>query len=444
MTKPRTFALVFVAGAAFVSTAASAAGFQLFEQSGSGLGNAFAGGAASAEDASTIFFNPAGMTRIPGRQLVLAGHLIHIEAEFENEGSTLGFAPIPLTGGDGGDAGGIGFVPNLYYAMDVTPNVKFGVGANAPFGLKTHYDAGWVGRYHALTSQLTTININPALAYKVNDVVSLGAGLDVLYADARLSNAIDFGTICFGTLGAGPCTGLGLTPQADDGRAEVEGDDWGYGYNLGALFAITPNTRIGVAYRSKISINIDADADFSVPASATILTAGGAFRDTSASASVDLPDYASVSLFHEISSAWAVMADLTWTNWSRFEELRVKFGNPAQPDAVTPENWDDSYKVAIGATYQHNDAWKFRAGLAHDESPVPDRFRTPRIPDEDRVWVSFGAQYKVSPNGLLDIGYTHIFVDDPELNLTSASAGNLRGEYDSSVNIFAVQYSQGF
>jgi long-chain fatty acid transport protein len=384
------------------------------------------------------------LTHVSGRQLVVAGHLIQVEAEFENEGSTLGFAPIPLTGGDGGDAGGIALIPNFYYAMDVTSDIKFGIGANSPFGLKTHYDAGWVGRYHAVTSNLKTININPSLAYKLNEIVSIGAGIDALYADARLSNAIDFGTICFGTLGPGPCGALGLSPQADDGRAEVTGDDWGYGYNLGVLFNISPATRIGFAYRSKISVTLDGDADFGVPASAVPLTATGAFRNTSAEASVDLPDYASLSAFHQINTAWAVMADLTWTNWSRFEELRVRFGNPAQPDAVTAQNWDDSYKVAIGAIYQHNDAWKFRAGLAYDESPVPDRFRTPRIPDEDRIWLSFGAQYKVCSNCFLDFGYTHIFVDDPDLNVTSTTAGNLRGSYDSSVNILAVQYSHGF
>ncbi|MGH8727627.1 MAG: OmpP1/FadL family transporter [Burkholderiales bacterium] len=433
--KMPTAKAAFAFGAVLSSSTALAAGFQLFEQSGSGLGNAFAGGAAAAEDASTVFFNPAGLTRIPGRQLVVAGHLIHVEAEFENQGSTLGFAPIPLSGGDGGDAGGSALVPNLYYAMDLPADLKFGLGVNAPFGLKTHYDAGWVGRYHALTSQLATININPSLAYKVNDVVSIGAGLDAMYADARLSNAVDFGLLALGPAGS----------QLFDGRAEVEGDDWGYGYNLGVLFNLSDATRIGVAYRSKITIDIDAEADFNVPALlAPGFAALGVFRETDASAAVDLPDFASLSVFHQLNSAWAVMADVTWTNWSRFDELRVEFDNPVQPDAVTPQNWDDSYKVAVGATYQHNDAWKFRGGVAYDKSPVPDEFRTPRIPDEDRLWLSFGAQVKLCPTCALDFGYTHIFVDDPELNLTSLTAGNLRGEYDSSVDIFSVQYSHGF
>lgn len=431
----RPIAKAALVGAALSSSTALAAGFQLFEQSGSGLGNAFAGGAAAAEDASTIFFNPAGLTRLPGRQLIVAGHLIHVEAEFDNQGSTLGFAPIPLSGDDGGDAGGIAVIPNLYFAMDVSPDLKFGIGTGSPFGLKTHYDAGWVGRYHALTSSLKTININPALAYKVNDFVSLGAGVDALYADARLSNAVDFGLIALGPAGS----------QAFDGRAEVEGDDWGYGYNFGALFTITPSTRVGVAYRSKITIDIDGDANFNVPAPlAPGFAALGLFQETDANAGVDLPDFASVSVFHQLNPSWAVMADVTWTNWSRFDELRVQFANPNQPDAVTPQNWDDSYRYSVGATYQHNDAWKFRAGVAYDESPVPDEFRTPRIPDEDRIWLSFGAQYRLCPTCALDFGYTHIFVDDPELDLTSLSAGNLRGDYDSSVNILSVQYSHGF
>jgi long-chain fatty acid transport protein len=429
--KPLLAALI----ASFISGTASAAGFQLFEQSGSGLGNAFAGGAAVAEDASTIFFNPAGLTRIPGRQLVIAGHALNIEAEFENEGSTLGFAPIPLAGGNGGDAGAIEFVPNVYYAMDLASNLKFGVGVNAPFGLRTHYDAGWVGRYHALSSTLRTVNVNPSLAYKVNDFLSIGAGVDALYAVARLSNAVDFGLLALGPAAS----------QRFDGRAEVEGDDWGYGYNFGVLFTLTPDTRIGVAYRSKISVELDGDADFSVPALlAPGFAALGVFRDTSASARADLPDFASASVFHQLTSAWGIMADVTWTNWSRFDELRVEFGNPVQPDAVTVENWDDSYRFAIGAVYQHNAAWKFRTGIAYDETPVPDRFRTPRIPDEDRLWLSFGAQYRIRPNASLDFAYTHIFVDDPELDLRDLRAGNLRGSYDSSVDLLSVQLSHGF
>jgi long-chain fatty acid transport protein len=419
----------------FIPCTAGAAGFQLFEQSGSGLGNAFAGGAAAAEDASTNFFNPAGLTRIPGRQFIVAGHIVHVQADFDNEGSTLGFAPIPLTGGNGGGAGATAFIPNLYYAMDIASNLKFGVGINAPFGLKTHYDAGWVGRYHALTSELATVNVNPSLAYKINDVVSIGAGINALYADARLSNAVDFGLLALGPAGS----------QRFDGRAEVEGDDWGYGYNVGALFTVTPNTRVGVAYRSKITIELDGDAQFSVPALlAPGFSALGLFRDTPATAQTDLPDFASLSVFHQLNPTWGIMADVTWTNWSRFDELRVEFDNPVQPDAVTPQNWDDSYKLAIGVIYQPSDALKFRTGVAYDETPVPDRFRTPRIPDEDRLWVSFGMQYKISPNGALDLGYTHIFVDDPEIDLTSLAAGNLRGSYDSSVNLFSVQLSHGF
>ncbi|MEO6022229.1 MAG: outer membrane protein transport protein [Burkholderiales bacterium] len=431
---------------------AHSAGFQLFEQSVSGLGTSFASTAA-AEDASTVWWNPAGMSYLQGTNFSLAGHAIKPSAEFKNDGSRTFIPPpigIPLSGGNGGDAGGIAIVPNLYFTHAFTDRLSFGVGINSPFGLTTEYDDGWVGRYHALKSDLLTVNINPSVAWKINERFSLGGGVSIQYAKAELSSAVDFSTVCLGAAPPATCAALGLaTPgnTARDGKATVDGDHWGYGFNLGAMWQIVPSTRLGFAYRSSISQNLSGDAKFdNVPAA---FTANPNFQNRNVTASVDLPDTASLNVYSQIDQSWAVMADLTWTKWSRFEELRVKSINGAA-DILTTEKWDDSFRVAVGANYKPTEKWTLRAGLAYDQSPVPDQYRTPRIPDQDRTWVSFGANWKITQNGSLDFGYAHIFVKSASVNLSTADAenqsrGNLKGSYDKpSVDILSIQYNHHF
>ena len=212
-----------------------AAGFALIEQNASGMGNAYAGGSAIAEDASTIYFNPAGMTYIQGTQAVGALHLINPNAEFNNKGSVAGDFPGPAParplGGEGPNAGDLAFVPNFYFKMDLTDSVKLGIGVNVPFGLKTEFDNKWIGRFHADKSEVKTININPSVAFKVNDQLSLGFGVSAMRAEATLSRAINVGL--------------------RESKVEIKGDDWGFGFNLGAIYQATADTRIGVAYRSK-------------------------------------------------------------------------------------------------------------------------------------------------------------------------------------------------
>ena len=247
---------------------ASAAGFAIIEQSVKGLGSAFAGGAASAEDGSTVFFNPAGMTRLRGTVIEGAGHIIVPQAEYTDGGSTLnaavGGGAIPGSGSK--DAGVAGAVPNLYYTRDLFEGVKFGLGINAPFGLKTDYSDGWVGRYHAISSALKTVNINPSIAHRYDNGLSIGVGVSAQYVQARLTNALDQSTICLARIGAAGCAGLGLTTpgsRATDGHIDLDADDWSFGYNIGLLYEFDENTRVGAHYRSKISHTLEGNADFS-------------------------------------------------------------------------------------------------------------------------------------------------------------------------------------
>ena len=451
-----------------ITTNTHAAGFALIEQSVSGMGNAFAGVAASAEDASTIFFNPAGLAYLPDNQLVVAAHAIRPSAEVSNNGTT-GVLGTAINSSNGGDAGDWAFLPNFYYAKAVSDSVKLGIGVNAPFGLKTEYDNGWTGRYHALKSELKTININPTIAFKLNDNVSFGAGVSYQRIEAELTKAVDFGSICAARVGVGPCTAAGLTATSDDGKSGFKGDDWSWGFNLGTIIQATPFTRVGLAYRSGIKHKLEGSAVISgeeqfdallgvgVPLAA-VNALKAAFPNSNVQAKADLPATLSASVYHKANDRLDLMADITWTGWNSFDVLRVVrtsgalSGNTVD---VQPEYWKNTMRYSLGASYRYDDNLKLRAGLAYDESPISPHWLTPRIPDGGRTWLAFGANYKLAPNSAIDVGYTHIFVRDVNIDTSaqaaeiaklggSSAAGILKGNYDSNVNMLSIQFTHTF
>lgn len=407
-----------------------AAGFGLAEVSGSGLGNAFAGGAAVAEDASSIYTNPASMTYVQGMQAVGALHLIKPNAEFNNEGSVPG--TFRTLGGEGGDAADLAFVPNMYFKMDINDNVKFGVGINAPFGLKTEYDKTWLGRFQGIKSDLKTININPAIAFKVNDQLSLGVGVSAMYAKAELTSAVNVG------------------PGPIERKSKVEGDDWGFGFNLGAIYQVTTDTRLGVSYRSKVKQELEGESKSDLTALNPIPTRT---LNTDVTAKADLPENMSISAFSRLNDTWDVMGDVSWTRWSQFDELRIVRDNGTNSTlTVTPENWDNTMRYSVGLNYHYSHALKLRAGIAYDEEAISNQFRTVRIPGNDRKWLAFGAGWQATPATKLDIGYAHLFISDTKIddNQTVPVApspvgkGRVKGEYEASVDILSMQLTHNF
>ncbi|MES2636570.1 MAG: outer membrane protein transport protein [Pseudomonadota bacterium] len=399
---------------------AQAAGFALLEQNASGLGNAYAGAAAIAEDASTIFFNPAGMAYIDGTQAAGALHLIKPSAEFNNNGASREGTGRPFIGNEGGDAGDLTFVPNFYFMTPLSDAVKFGVGVNAPFGLKTEYDKDWIGRFQGIKSDLKTININPSLSFKVNEQLSLGIGLSAMWAQAELTSAVNLGVA--------------------ERMSTVKGDDWGFGYNLGAIFQATKDTRFGVAYRSKVQQNLKGDVKFSV--------SNGPTPNSDVNADLTLPETFSVSAFSKLNDSWDLMGDMTWTRWSQFQELAIYRDNGALLTSTT-QNWDNTMRYSLGVNYHLNDSIKLRAGLAYDETPTSNEFRNVRIPDNDRKWLSFGAGWQATPSTKLDIGYAHLFmsdarIDDDQRSVTPVGRGRVSGEYDASVDILSMQITHNF
>lgn len=441
-----------------VHNVTQAAGFGLIEFGGSGMGNAFAGAAAVAEDATTVQFNPAGMSLLEGRQVTGVLHTILPKASFENQGSTA--APSlgsPALSGGNDDGGRNAFVPNFYYVMDINDKMKFGLGVNTPFGLATKYDDDWVGRYNAVESDVLTVNFNPNISYKVDDKLSLGAGISAQYMDVTLSSAVDLGAVCFAALGPAACGSLGVAPQQSDGFAKLAADNWAFGWNVGLLYQFSNDTRVGVAYRSEVTQKVKGDADFTVPGAALFATASGAFTDTGLTGEITLPDSLSVSIYHAYNNKLAVLADVTWTGWSDFKELRIVYDNKdangpgtGQPDSVTTENWDNTLRYSVGLNYRLDEKILLRTGVAYDETAIPTaELRTPRVPGNDRTWLSFGLQYKIDDEFTVDVGYTHLFISDTPINNTFESSiptleATLTGKYSASVDIISTQVTWKF
>jgi len=415
----KTVLSLAVAGAlAGGASQAQASGFALTEQSGSGLGTSFAGAAAAAEDASTIFYNPAGMSLLPGMQISAGLDFINLSAKFSDGGSVAaGGRPL---GNSGGNAGNLSTVPNAYFAMDVAPNWKVGVGLSVPFGLKTEYDPSWMGRFQAIKSDISTTNLNPSVSYKVNDKVALGFGLNYQRIDAELTNAVNLG---------------GAAEELADIKAK---DNTGWGYDLGAIFQLAPDTRLGVSYRSSIKYHLTGTATFSqnIPASSLDV-----------STDLTMPDSASIAVQHRLNPGWTLLADVTRTGWSKLKDLTIMNDSAGGTLSTTPENFRNTWRFGVGAVHRYDDAWSIKMGLAYDQTPVNDTDRTARLPDNNRLWLSAGGQYKLSKTGTLDFGYAHLFIKDAPINQNGGNAaanGQLVGTYKGSVDILGVQLAHRF
>ena len=438
-----------IAAFAGLSAPAPAAFFQIAENSASGIGTAFAGGAASAEDASTVWYNPAGMTRLAGPQFVVSGHYIDpsFKATVNSASTVLGF---PIAGG-GGEAGKSALVPNVYFTAPITRSFSLGGGVNAPFGLVTDYDSNWAGRYHALRSDIKTVNYNLAGAFKVNDVLSAGLGINYQTLDAELTQAVDFATLCTvggATAACGAGAGFAQPGTPNDGKATVtaKGDAWGY--NAG-LLAQLGDTRLGLAYRSRMKHKLNGDFDITAPTNVQTsgLLTDPRFRlvDSFARTEVTLPYTLSLSAYQEIGKGWAIMADVTRTGWKDLPELRITFDS-GQADSVVTLNLRNTYRYSLGATYKPSRAWVLRAGVALDQSPVTSSAdRTPRLPDSDRKWLAFGAGLQATRNLSLDFGYVYIKLADSNITKIAtatnenASRGNLSVDYKGSVRVLSAQ-----
>ena len=374
--------------------------------------------------------------------MVVGASVILPISDFKNDGSTLFPSTpnqMPNFGGDGGGANA-GFVPNFYIKSDYQ-DFSVGLGVNVPFGQHIDYEDSWVGRYHATETSLKTININPSIATMVNDNLSLGFGVSAQYVDVVLAQNVNQ-----------------LALNSADGSAKVTGQSWAYGYNLGAMIRASDELNIGVSYRSKVTHDVDGKVRYSGVNNSADLSAlnpmlppgttlANILNNADASATVNLPASASLAFDYNISDKTRLLASTTWTGWSSYDELVVEFDNLA-PDSESNQNFEDSMRYALGVSHQYNPKLQLRAGLALDMTPVPDaESRSPRTPDSDRTWLSVGLGYDVTDSSHIDLAYSRIFADTPDMDYTTNSSlgdAKLTGKYDTTIEIFSAQLVWNF
>jgi long-chain fatty acid transport protein len=424
-----------------VAPGAQAAGFQLKENSIKAMGRAFAGASSAPGDASVVANNPAAMSRFERNAVQADVTVVDFSAGFTGGGTTA--FGTPLSGGDGGDAGGTTPIPALSALIRVGDSgLTVGAMVSAPFGLKTEYEPTWVGRYHAIKSDLKVVDLTLSAALEINDRFAVGLGVIYERAEAELSNAIDFGSALAG--GGVP----GFAPQSADGLVVVKGDNSGLGWIAGLHLRPTDRFTLGFSYRSEIDHDVRGSADFSVPGNvAAVLAATGnpRFRDTGAVAPLTLPSIATLSGSYKLSDRFILLGAASETGWSSLRAVVINYDNPAQGTTVEPFGWQDSRFYSLGAEYALNDRFILRAGIARDHTPTNDVDRSPRLPDQDRDWLSLGLTWQASQALEINAAYTHISVDKPTLNNVASSSGSrLIGEYAARVNLLGVSAQYRF
>ncbi|WP_319380019.1 outer membrane protein transport protein [Thiomicrorhabdus sp.] len=433
MSRLRGLQLAIGLGFGLPASWSFASGFALIEQSAGGQGVSYAGAAANAEDASVMWFNPAGLALIEGDQLVGALHAVKPQLAFHNNGSYSASAlPLPISlpinggpvSGEGDDGATLALVPNFYWKTRLGP-VDFGLGINVPFGSHLVYKDDWVGRYQAIETNLKTINLNPAVAARLTPWLAFGAGANVQYVDLTMSQKMD--------------NNLLLNRGAADGDAVISADSIGYGYNLGFMLMPTESTTIGVSYRSKVEQNAKGKIKYSNitdPLYAMVHVEDG---KVGVSSDVSLPATAMFSLKQMIGSKLAFLADATWTKWTDYDELIIHFES-GQDALNSRQEFKDSWRYSVGAIYQASPKLTLRTGVAIDHTPVTSaENRSPRTPDSERRWVSVGMGYRFVKSMRLDLAYSHLMGEEDEVDYTTDDIHYLIGDYKASVDIVSAQ-----
>lgn len=455
--------IIHVSALAFAITGALAAGqahasaFQLKENSVKAQGRAMAGSASALGDASVVANNPAVMSTFTDTTIQADVTGIDLSFKFNGGGSAAAGSPLqqPLSGGNGGEAGDLTPVPAMSFILPLSGDFEYltlGAMVSAPFGLKTEYDNDWVGRYHALKSDVKIVDLTLAMSLELSERFSLGLGAVYEHADVTLSNAIDFGSaVCANPASQALCFMPNpiqgpYGPQKNDGSVSVQGTSNSLGWIASANWRPTDRWSIGYVHRSEIDHDIDGDADFTVPASvAPILAGTGAYIDTGAGAALTTPATDTLSASWYATDNFALMAEVSRTDWTSLQEIRITFDNPVQADSAEDYNWEESWMYSLGGEYKFSDAFTLRAGVARDDSPVSLPYRTPRMPDQDRMWYSVGLTWQATEHFELSANYTKIdLVDTPEVDILSSSGSRLVGDFDGGADLYGISAQYRF
>jgi long-chain fatty acid transport protein len=405
-----------------VANQSLAGGFALNEQSVSNMGTAFAGRSSSAEDASTVFGNPAGMSRLTREQVSGGIALINAKADIDDTSGR-------FSGSNDGNMVPLVGAPMGYYVKPLDEHWTFGLGLYVPFGLITDYENNFQGRYYGDHSEVRVITLQPTLSYRFNDQWSVGFGPTINRIDGELTSAL-----------RNPIPGTG------DGEVKVQGDDLALGYNVGVLYQISAQTRVGMTYHSKVEYTLTGDTTVSGPG-AVIGSSAGSYT-----AALDLttPESLDFSVTHQLNAAWTVYAGSTWMRWSRLEEIRVDntgvggFLSGALTRTSEDQQWHDTWAHAVGAAYQLNPQWVLRGGFAVDQSPTNNQHRSPRIPTGDRKILSLGAAWSPSDAVTVDVAYSYLKEDDTTINLNEPGKESYRATYKNTAHGLGTQVTYRF
>ncbi|MBA1230570.1 transporter [Pseudomonas viridiflava] len=397
------------------STQLFAAGFALNEQSVSGMGTGFAGRSSSADDASTVFGNPAGMSRLKREEISVGAAAVIAKTNIDNGRGTFG-------GSNDGDMVPVVGVPMGYYVKPIDDHWAFGLGMYAPFGLVTDYESGFAGRYWGDKSHVQVVTLQPTVSYAFNDKVSIGFGPTLNRIDGELTSS---------TLNA-------ATPGRNDGKVKIEGDDTALGFNVGVLVQATDTTRLGLTYHSKV--------DYKLKGKTKVEGSGfGPFGGQKYDASLDIstPESVDFSVTQQIDENWTVYAGSTWTRWSRLTDITVnndgvpaQLGGSAGPIGTISEeqDWHDTWAHAIGASYKVNKEWTLRTGFSVDQAPTNNVNRSPRIPTGDRKIVSFGAGWSPTDDLTIDVAYSYLREDEAKIRNSSATKGAYSADFRNTAH----------
>ena len=432
-------------------------GLAISSQGAIGMGNAYAGAGASANDVATVWANPAAMIYLKnGKQVVgLAGNITATTLEFTDKGSTVNpaFGSGPVSGTTSETNDNNSYIPNIYFARHVNPDLAFGFGLSAPFGTSSDYGDTWTGRYHALETNVSAIDLNPTVAYRVNEKLSIGGGISVQIVNAKLESALDSAALCYGLAPTIDCINAGISSTntvTQDGSATIEADGTGVTFNLGLLYTPMPGTNIGFTYRHGTDHKLSGDADFTLNEQLAQVFADNQiplFTDTGTTVTASLPATYDFSIAHALNPKVQLLGSVLWTQWNVFDQLVSDFDNPAQPNSTVTFNYEDSVRASAGFNYFLNEKVTLRAGFAYDQEPVPNPSRrSPRGAANDRYWYSAGASYAFNKKASLHFGFAHLEVDQSAIDNTGDAPGSptLRGLFDLTANLASLQFNWQF
>lgn len=423
-------AALAVAGVLF-SSSLSAAGFHLSEHSANGLGRAFAGEAAKAENASALAANPAAMSEFDRTAFSLTGSYINPNIDVEGTSSLSAQTPagdMTLYQGDASDSdvADAALVPAMYLIQPLNDRWAVGLGIYSNYGLSTDYSEEFSASLFADKAEIMSVNINPSVSYRLNDRFSIGFGLNAVYADAEI-----------GTTTPGYFNDLPMVPVPGGANiGSLEGDDWGYGWNVGTLWKATDDTTLALTYRSEVALTLEGSMS-------SDLVAG---YNQGGSLDMDLPAIAEFAADHQLNDRWSLQFSAVWTQWSSFDKLEANLDS-GEVVHLKDENFSDTWKLALGATHKLNNQWTLRAGYAYDEGAVDGQWRSLSIPDTDRQWFTAGASYQWDKDISLDAGFAYIKGRDTTVNESETLAGlnaSFSGQQQADVQIMSLQLNYLF